>query len=605
MRGASSHVRAVRTARLPLILALAIGGSGCLSALSGDDDELPPECESVVDCNAAAGEICAEGLCYGDPPTGAYAAVIGPPDRDDLIATEVPVLAIAADGSIDGLVIQPPVTLSGEVRMACTVDLPGCSGPLPVLATISVARPARFAGGNDFRIGAESIRVADASSFSIAVPALAPEDDPYVVTVMPSPRSSVDTGDLDPASLVPPVRLEVRPEVGVDAPLDITLGDDGPRLVVGKILDGAGRGIAGARIAGYGRWAADLALERVSTITTSRDDGSFRLLVAGRALDALDLVVQPPASMTAPILRVREVATANSYQDVGSLRLPSFPVPTEFRFPIVGFDPSGAAVPVVGATVTLAAVISDGLGGEKQVATFTASATTDEDGIATVQLIPGTQVGRTYALRINPPAASPFASIYERALVVGAGSGSAEQVRLPQRVPITGRVIDEHGAPVEGVAVVAKPALRFTWTLDDDAQSLLEGVQPPTQVTASDGSFVVFVDPDVAGVPAQYDLDCEPAPGARVPRWTATDVPADSEREIQLPAAAHVRGEVRDGQGKGVADAEVRVYAVPTALESCVAGPYRAGGECEVPANLVALGRSDGAGWVRLVLPRP
>jgi hypothetical protein len=598
-RGGSTAI-----ARLGLIVLAAALAAGCLSAL-GDDDDLPPECESVVDCNGAAGEVCAEGLCYGDPPTGAYAAVLGPPVRADLVATEVPALTIAADGTIDGLVIQPPVTLTGEVRMACPVDLPGCTGPLPVVASISVSRPARFAGGSDFRIGAESTRLADVSSFSIAVPALAADDEPYVVTVTPSARPSVDTGDLDPASLVPPVRLEVRPEAGVDAPLDVTLGDDGPRLVVGKILDGAGRGVAGARVAGYGRWAADLAVERVSTLSTTRDDGSFRLLVAGRAEPAIDLVVLPPESMTAPVLRVRDLTTSNSYQDLGSVRLPSFPVPTEFRFPVVGYDPSGAEVPVVGASVTLVATISDGLGGDTQVATFTATATTGENGIAAVRLIPGTSVGRTYALRINPPAGSPFASVYERALVVGAGSGSVEQIRLPPRVPITGRILDEHGEPVEGVAVVAKPALRFTWTLDDDAQALLEGVQPPTQVTGSDGSFVVFVDPDVAGVPAQYDLDCEPAPGARVPRWTATDVPADSDREIRLPAAAHARGRVFDSAAKGVADAEVRVFAVPTALESCVAGPYRAGGECEVPASLVALGRSDRDGWVRLVLPRP
>jgi hypothetical protein len=578
--------------------------AACISPKAGGP---PPQCELDADCNTAAGEVCGEGICWGDPPAGDYAAVIGPPTmlRSDLIATEVPSLSIAPDGTIADLVVHAPAMLTGHVRMACPSELPLCTSPVPVPATISVARTSRFGGGNDFRTAAAAEMTADGSGFAIPVPAMREDDPPYVLTVTPASFVEADDATIDPAALAPPLRLEVRPGDDITG-LELLLGGDGPRLVVGKVLDGAGRGIARARLTAYGRWDASLPLERVGTLATTRSDGSFRLLVAGRAKPVIDIVVQPPEGAVAPTLRLGDIDAGDPYRDLGELRLPSFPVPTTFRIPVAGFDPSGAPRPVVGATVTVSAVIDDGVGSGDAVATFEVATTTGPGGDALLSLIPGSPTAtRTYQMRINPPAESPFAAIYERTLVVGASGGVLQQVRLPKRVPITGVVRDADGAPVEGVTVVAKPALRFTWTLDDTTQVLLEGIQPAAQVTAEDGSFVVFVDPDVAGEPASYDLECEPPTGALLPRWTAVDVDAGaSEQTIGLPAAAYVHGRVVDGETNGVADAEVRIFQASTEVDSCAAGPYRPGGGCEVPASLLALGRSDGDGWVRLVLPR-
>jgi hypothetical protein len=591
--------------RLAAVIALALA-AGCLAPQQSDDQ--PAQCEIDTDC-PYAGQSCEEGICWGSPPEGDFAAVIGPPARlrGGVITTEVPRVALSADGTTDDLIVQAPVTLAGHVRMACPAELPACTAPLPVPATITVTRGSRFAGGSDYRTGAEAMRVADGGAFEIDVPPSASGDAPYVVTVVPSSADPKPEDDLaiDPAALVPPLRVEVHPDDDVGG-LEIVLGGDGPRVLVGKVLDGAGRAVAGARVTAYGRWDAALPLERVGALATTRSDGAFRLLIAGSAKPIVDVVVSPPVDTVAPALRLRDLDASSNYRDLGQLRLPSYPGAVELRIPVAGYDPSGEAVSVAGAAITLSTTLDDGVGDDDSVATFETTTTTDADGYGTVSLIPGTQTAaRTYTLRINPPAGSSFASVYERTLVVGASPGTAETVRLPKRVPISGVVRDATGAPVAGVTVVAKPALRFAWTLDDQDQALLEGVQPPAQVTAPNGSFIVFVDPDVAGEPASYDLECDPASGSLLPRWTATDVKTGAAQEIRLPEAAYVRGVVRDSDGEPVADAEVRLFAAATEIDQCAAAPYQTGGACEVPASLLALGRSDSAGWVRLVMPRP
>src|SRR5262249_34698510 len=63
--------------------------AGCLEVPKAPGQE----CATNSDCNTAAGEVCDEGVCWGNPPTGMFAATVSPPAvREELVATEIPLL---------------------------------------------------------------------------------------------------------------------------------------------------------------------------------------------------------------------------------------------------------------------------------------------------------------------------------------------------------------------------------------------------------------------------------------------------------------------------------------------------------------------------------
>jgi len=124
-------------------------------------------------------------------------------------------------------------------------------------------------------------------------------------------------------------------------------------------------------------------------------------------------------------------------------------------------------------------------------------------------------------------------------------------------------------------------------------------------VTTPDGTFTLWVDPSVYGIPATYDLVCEPTEYAGVPRWTAPPVDGAASADLGvliLPDGAFVRGTVKDAQGVVLSDAVVRVYEISQDLGACIA--EHAPANCQPPAVLRASGRTDAEGMVRLVLPR-
>ena len=110
-----------RAALAAAVAAAAVVVPACISndVSSGG---LPPMCKDSSDCDQAHGEICDEGVCWGDPPEGVgFAAVlVPPPDRTDLPVATVPALAISPDGTIGGLAFPAPVNIHGRVLLACS-----------------------------------------------------------------------------------------------------------------------------------------------------------------------------------------------------------------------------------------------------------------------------------------------------------------------------------------------------------------------------------------------------------------------------------------------------------------------------------------------------
>ena len=76
----------------PLMPVALVGWLGCLPG--GDDALVETMCDVQSDCDFA--EVCDEGICWGNPPTAQFAALLVPPadEGDDLAVTEIPWLDI-------------------------------------------------------------------------------------------------------------------------------------------------------------------------------------------------------------------------------------------------------------------------------------------------------------------------------------------------------------------------------------------------------------------------------------------------------------------------------------------------------------------------------
>ncbi|MBC7974559.1 MAG: hypothetical protein H7138_06190, partial [Myxococcales bacterium] len=138
--------------------------AGCLSVPDG----VAPMCRSNDECDGARGEVCEEGVCWGNPPTGMFAAVISPPSaRRDAVPRELPPFTLSPDGWMGELRLDPPVLLGGRVVAYCPAPMTGCDAT-PIAATVTVSRRSLFGGGPGFKTIANVEGGAD--SFSIALP---------------------------------------------------------------------------------------------------------------------------------------------------------------------------------------------------------------------------------------------------------------------------------------------------------------------------------------------------------------------------------------------------------------------------------------------------
>ena len=125
-------------------LLLLLSAAGCLSV----PGQQQPACTADSDCGGT-GEVCQEGMCWGDPPMGTFAATLGPPsDSASVVQTEIPALAIPSDGWLGDVVLEAPVTLSGRIEAYCPGAMTCTNASLP--ATITITRAPRFAGGPGF-----------------------------------------------------------------------------------------------------------------------------------------------------------------------------------------------------------------------------------------------------------------------------------------------------------------------------------------------------------------------------------------------------------------------------------------------------------------------
>ena len=577
--------------KYPLYLALLI--AGCLDV----PDEVKPMCDEPTDCDQAEGEICAEGVCWGDPPDVMYAARIAPPgNRSGLVATELTKVDIEDNGWFTtSLRLEEPVVVSGTVLLAC--DDPPCPA---IASTITITRAARIPGGPPFLAIAHTTE--SNGAFAIEVPR-AKSGETYAIVVAPD-RDNDGSINLD---AVAPTRLAITPTDHVDG-LDVELGDE-TRSITGIVRDEQGYPLSGVTVLLRGRWTAEGALTNVSSVATTGPTGAFSVQVTERVEPEVELVLVPPTDFE---LRPTVFVAMNldAALDIGALQVPYMGTTHVLTIPVTGTSPMGQVEPVTNAEVTLIA--------EREFpgvpfgyrARLELSRITDSRGEVQMPVVDGPNL--TYELRVQPPAqsgAGQYATIYGTPVEV-AGVSVLEPVHLPRQVSVHGRLFDHTGRPAEGVVVTVVPNASYAATLPESLQSRVAEAVATSETVHADGQFAVFVDPSIAGAPAIYDINFEPPQQSLLPSWQTQAVMVDpltgyDARDFSLPESAHVRGDVYDPREELIEGAEVRLYEVPPAIVNCQESLEPDGPTCAQKAILRALGVSNADGLVHLVLPDP
>lgn len=581
-------------ALLPLLV-------GCLEVPSGQGQQ----CSLDTDCNTAAGEACYDGLCYGDPPLGTYAATLSAPvSREDLVATELPDLALAANGDLGELALEAPVTFSGRIEAACSGQTTCSTDSLG--AQIRITRPSRFPGGPALRLLALSTSGVPrgTDSFTIQIPRTHPGDPPYVVTIDPEGGGDLPPthGGKDPAQIVPPKRLVLVAD-GDLSHQTYALGSSA--TISGLIKDAFGNYLSKYRVVALGRWDAMAAPTEVSSVHYSTD-GTYSIALAEDLVGPVEIVARPYDPLNvAPELHVPGIEVNTQMKNL--LQPTGIGSRVDVEIPIEALSGDGGVKPVSGARVVVTGTTETGLstGAHAEVVAETVTA---EDGIARLSLLDGDALVTSYRLRVVPPASSSAGIVYDAVVDVP----EPASVRLPQRVALRGSVVDVDGNPLADVSVTARRSLRFLWSLAADDQKFLDEVPAATAITPETGEFVIWIDPALATIWGHYDLFFETPDSSSAPNWLIPDfeiprIPGQmtiSLDTVTLPAAARVHARIVDPEGGAVEGSDLRVFRISDNQALCEE-VTNAPAACSDDAKVMGHGESDDGGVVRLTLPRP
>jgi hypothetical protein len=589
--------------------------AGCLSV----PEQQKPACTSTDDCGA--GEVCDEGVCWGNPPAGMFAAALGAPSaRTNVVQTEVPQLSIPSDGWLGDIVIDSPVTIAGRVVAYCVAPMPCTDASLP--ATITVTRASLFDGGPGFHaiVDASDNVSTGGTSFSLGVPRTHDGDPDYLVTIMPDGRGPTppSNGSISPAELAPPMRMHVRAETDQPA-VTLTLGKADSPVITGALSDGNGHPLANYRVVALGHWEPNEAATEVSTVDYTGTLGTYSITLADGILGNVEIVATPyDSNVVAPTLHLPNVAPQSGNKPLAAPAM--LGSPRTVSLVVKGVSGSGEIAPVAGARVIVSGGYNPMLVGGAH-ADLHAEATTDNDGIVKLKLLDGPAFATSYVISVIPPVSSNLGVIYDEGWTFGqvdalcgdqacTSGESCSCIGLPSRIAVRGTLVDTSGQPIANAAVSASPSLRFVWSLTPADQAFLTQIPEATATTPGSGDFVVWVDPFLSEAWGHYDLDIEPASGGHGPSWTVSDVeiPRGGQQLLDLgtvtvPDAANIHGRITDPGGNPVVGSELRVFSMAPDASLCTRVSYPPQ-DCVIPAQLVGHGTSDVDGIVRLTLPR-
>ncbi len=593
---------------VPIVLggvAFAVVVGGCIEAVVPPSD--PVECAVTADCRTDQGEICSEGVCWGDPPAAMFAGVLGPGPAYNSVATTTEIAALYfssdgwfGDGQSGGITLASAIRVSGQVRAACPAALDTCTGFFAVPGQIRWSRASSIPGLPDVTVSTTMSGIngnGTATGFEVFLPRPTATT-LYTVTFNPS-TAPLGAGLPSPASLLPPhrVMVTVGPTDQGGLVRDFML-PTGVRTISGRVSLVSAVTLAGWRVhaeAGDGTVQGSLLL--ASNIATTSTSGDFSLAI-GDGVDLVDLVFSPanvPGGGEAlPRVRLRDHVVTSPLATVALPKLERI-----IAAPVVveGTDSGGGQTGVIGASVI--GRLDQPIGAvylQHEVTTTTATS-----GLGSLQVLLGTAaLPLHYELDVLPGPTSEMASVYGLDLDVG-DTVPSPTVRLARVEAQVGTVIDENGFGLPGATVTASVSADSLCELSSDSLRVARGLAPVQAATDDRGEFTLYLDPEFDGTTLTYDITIEPAGGTWAPRWTFQAQPLTSEhRSLWLPPAAHVRSQVFDPGANPAPDTVVTLYELTGKPSPC---PQVSLGESGLSVRR-AVGTTDDDGIVRLILPR-
>ncbi|MGE3548261.1 MAG: hypothetical protein AB7L28_30345, partial [Kofleriaceae bacterium] len=322
---------------------------GCLSV----PDAAAPECDVTADCDSAHGEVCEEGVCWGNPPSGSFAAVILPPSaRDELAPREISSIPIELNGWIPDLQLEVPVKFSGRIEQAC--DPPGLCTHASIAASITITRPSQFFGGPGFKRVVASQADADGASFEVSLPRT--NDGVYELTIVPEGRGATPTMASLAAQAVPPLRMTLAASENVTAKT-IGLGGSDLPTIDGMVANG-GNGLANYRVAALGRWTPGAPRTEVSTVAYTDGTGAYHLVLASGLIDDVEIIAKPFGTARLPTLHLTGVSATTSSTGRNLSLPPGIGSEATITLTVMGTDEGGQIDPIAGARATLTATIN-------------------------------------------------------------------------------------------------------------------------------------------------------------------------------------------------------------------------------------------------------
>jgi hypothetical protein len=418
-------MRGAAEVRLHAILALA--ATGCLAVPESPGQE----CTSTSDCDS--GETCSEGMCYGAPPAGTFAASVSAPSSSDDVGRELATIELPQNGDLGDIQLDSPVTISGRVEMYCAGGASACP-TVSIAAQVRLTRPSRIPGAPALRYSVQSKpdvpRGTD--SFSIRVPRTLPGDEPWTVTIDPDGGGDMPSNDggTDPAELVPPKRLSLVATEDLEHQT-YTLGGSDAITISGTLRDAFQNPLQGYRVVALGRWEGETSPTEVSTVGFAAD-GTYSITIADGVAAPLEIVAKPfGADNIAPALHLKGVGlytqTRNLTQPAGLGERVHLDVPVNV------YAGDGAMTVLPGVRVIVSGSVQSMLS-EDLSAVFSVETTTDADGIARLDLLDGPAVAESYVMRLVPPAGSTYGVLDAGHLPLDASSAPS----LPSRVAMRG-----------------------------------------------------------------------------------------------------------------------------------------------------------------------
>ncbi|MGB0592179.1 MAG: hypothetical protein ACPGU1_21050 [Myxococcota bacterium] len=527
------------TRNLPLfaLCLLSLGAVGC--------DEGTPvalttsACSGTSQCAGSLG--CTYGYCV-EPVAEqlVFRARITTPPGSPFLQQQVPQLILDDAPALTVQLVQT-VELTGVVRNAGDAFVSNLPGELEARAHGEIE-------GMDYRFTARSSDGLDASGQGYALRLLPGRD--YTVSFRPDDKA------------LPPHTFHIAAEDLVSGNLDLTLPALGDYVkLAGWVTWPSGKPVAQCRMtvlldAGHA----------LPTVTLETPQSAFDLRLPP-GTGSIRVRVEPPEGGTLFPTFVSEALPPSDNLEIVLPAPPESDTPLHAPLYVARIDAKGTEQPVSGANLVLAGHLATGQ--------LTTTAMTDDMGMATVEVLPG-----TYDVLVASPPGQEFGTLLTS--VTWEASDDSVPVHtllVPNRVLLEGTIVDVNGELIEAGQVQARRRV------DGEAGGALS-ISPPPFITHIDptGRYALHLDEGT------YDLTVIPnaASGAPPTQHDGLTVADATQLHVTLPPPSLARITITDPDGTPIPDVTVELYPDHT--------------EGAQPRVLVK-GTTDATGMVDLLVP--